>query len=187
MPLLPSLPDPAHLGDLIAAFPKGMRPLIAYVDALLRGESDLTIGERELIAAYTSALNACRFCHQSHALYTELFGVDPARIDALMADPDAAPYGEKMKPLLAYVAKLNSLPARLVPADAEAVLAAGWSEAALFDAIQINALFNLMNRMVEGAGVNFDYDRNPDAIPDRADRGKHAHTYLGFADRLGLD
>ncbi len=186
MPQLPSLPDPAHLGDLIAAFPKGMRPLMAYVDALLRGESDLTIGERELIAAYTSALNACRFCHQSHALYTELFGIDPALIDALMSDPDTAPYGDKMKPLLAYVAKLNTLPAKLVPADAEAVFDAGWSETALFDAIQVNALFNLMNRMVEGAGVDFDYDKNPDALPDRNARDKHAHTYLGFADRLGL-
>jgi AhpD family alkylhydroperoxidase len=36
-------------------------------ETLLRGESPLTSGERELIAAYVSHLNNCHFCHTSHA------------------------------------------------------------------------------------------------------------------------
>lgn len=186
MALFPSLPEPAGLGDLLERHPKGMGPLMAYLDALLRGESDLSVGERELIAAYVSGLNACTFCHSSHLLYAELFGIEPARLEALLEAPESAPFGAKLRPLLAYVEKLNRLPSRLVAADAEAVFAAGWSEAALFDAVQICGAFNLMNRLVEGAGVDFDYADNPDALPNRKDRRAHVHTYLGFAKRLGL-
>ncbi len=186
MALFPSLPSPAGLGDLLRRHPKGMGPLMAYLDALLRGESDLTIGERELIAAYVSGLNACTFCHSSHTLYAELFGISPASLETLLKHPESAPFGAKMQPLLAYVEKLNRLPARLVAMDAQAVFAAGWSEAALFDAVQICGAFNLMNRLVEGAGVDFDYSDNPDALPNRTARAKHDHTYLDFAKRLGL-
>jgi len=37
--------------------------------------------------------------------------------------------------------------------DAQAVFAAGWDEQALYDAICVCALFNFMNRLVEGMGV----------------------------------
>ena len=38
--------------------------------------------------------------------------------------------------------------------DANAVYNAGWSETALFDAIQVCAVFNLVNRLVEGTGIS---------------------------------
>ena len=157
MPLLPSLPNPAHLMDLYARFPRNVRPLMDYTDGLLRGDGELSIGTRELIATYVSALNACTFCAGAHRAYAEVFGIDAALIDALIADVETAPIEAKLRPLLAYVAKLNSLPSRLVQRDAQSVYDAGWSEAALYEAVQVCALFNMMNRIIEGTGVNFDY------------------------------
>ena len=58
-----------------------------------------------------------------------------------------------MKPLLAYVGKLTRTPAMMIQADADRVYAAGWDERALFDAVSICGLFNLMNRIVEGSGI----------------------------------
>jgi hypothetical protein len=86
-----------------------------------------------------------------------------------------------MRPLLAYVAKLNTLPSRLVQADADAVFAAGWDEAGLFHAIQVCAAFNLFNRLVEGAGVDFDYSGTEDSLTE-ADRSA---DYAGLARRIG--
>ena len=187
MPFLPSLPETAHLSDLLQLFPDGIRPLMEFTDILLRGESELSIGERELIATYTSALNACTFCYGSHRAYAELFSIDPDLIDALVADLDSAPVDENLRPLLAYTAKLNNLPAQLTKADAKAVFDAGWSEAALFDAVKVNALFNLYNRMNEGTGVNYDYAEHPHMRPGADnDASKHANSYLSFADRLEL-
>ena len=42
--------------------PETGRPLSELTEVLLRGPGTLTRGERELIAAYVSALNDCRYC-----------------------------------------------------------------------------------------------------------------------------
>jgi AhpD family alkylhydroperoxidase len=47
--------------------PETGRLLSELAEALLRGPGTLTRGERELIAAYVSALNDCRFCASSHS------------------------------------------------------------------------------------------------------------------------
>jgi hypothetical protein len=111
----------------------------------------------------------------------EALGVEPGLIEALLQDPATAPIDPDMRPLLAYVAKLNTLPSRLVQADADAVFAAGWDEAGLFHAIQVCAAFNLFNRLVEGAGVDFDYSGTEDSLTE-ADRSA---DYAGFARRIG--
>jgi AhpD family alkylhydroperoxidase len=43
------------------------KPLYELAGALLRGESTLSQGERELIATYVSHLNSCQFCMSNHA------------------------------------------------------------------------------------------------------------------------
>ena len=47
--------------------PETGRPLSELAEVLLRGPSTLTRGEQELIAAYVSALNDCRYCSASHS------------------------------------------------------------------------------------------------------------------------
>ena len=86
MALLPGLPNPAHLSDLFARFPDTVPPLMDITDAVLRSDSELSIADRELLAAYVSGLNACDFCMQSHAIYAETFGVEPHILDALLQE-----------------------------------------------------------------------------------------------------
>jgi uncharacterized peroxidase-related enzyme len=186
MALLPSLPDVSSLGDVLKAHPDGIAPLLEYINNVLRGDSQLTIGERELIAAYVSGLNACSFCHDSHKIYAEAFGIDPGTVEALLVNIDTAPVSENLKPIFRYVHKLNSMPPRLVSADVQAVLDAGWSEQSLFTAIQISGLFNMMNRLVEGSGVTFDYNANADAHPASVkSTDEMANSYLDFAKVIG--
>lgn len=188
MPFLPSPPEPAHLGDLFRRFPHGVKQLMDYTDILLRGDGELSIAQKELIAAYVSGLNACTFCLGSHVAYAELFGIDPGVIDALLRDPETAPVEDSLRPLMAYVAKLNTLPGKIVQADAEAVFDAGYSEKALYEAVQVTALFNMMNRIVEGSGVNFDYTAQPEAHPAHDSRPEqHKRSYADFGDRLAQD
>lgn len=190
MPFLRSLPEPAHLADLFTRFPGNVAPLMDYADGVLRGDGALSIGERELIATYVSALNACTFCTGSHRVYAEVFGIDGAVIDALVADPDTAPVDDRLRPVLAYVRKLNTLPSRMVQADVDAILEAGWSERAVVDAAQVSGLFNLMNRLIEGTGVDFDYADDPGRHPALGGRPEdHQHSYARFGApfRAGAD
>ncbi|EAQ23678.1 hypothetical protein ROS217_08369 [Roseovarius sp. 217] len=156
-----------------------------YTDGLLRGDGELSVGERELIATYVSALNACSFCTGAHRAYAEVFGIDGALIDALIEDFETAPVDERLRPVLAYVAKLNTLPSKLIKRDAQAVYDAGWSEAALYEAVQVCALFNMMNRIIEGTGVNFDYAEAPDGHPAAGSTpGDQAATYRRFGEMI---
>lgn len=160
--IFPSLPQPLEMKHIFQTFPATIKPLLEYHDRLLRDWSPLTVGERELIAAYVSGLNACTYCHGAHTLAAQAYGIDAAVFDSLMQDPDAAPIADKLKPVLAYVKKLTLTPTRIIAADAAAVYAAGWGEQALFDAISVCALFNFMNRIVEGSGMR----TNPLAAPE---------------------
>jgi len=61
-----------------------------------------------------------------------------------------------MKPVLRYAQKLTDTPASVTKADADAVFAAGWDETALYHTVTVTALFNFMNRLVEGLGIELD-------------------------------
>src|ERR1700750_3516909 len=58
--------EPGSRG-LLRYRPETGRPLSELAEVLLRGPSPLTRGEGELIAAYVSALNDCRYCSASHS------------------------------------------------------------------------------------------------------------------------
>ncbi|HST64623.1 MAG TPA: carboxymuconolactone decarboxylase family protein [Mycobacteriales bacterium] len=179
MPTLPSLPDEAVLMDVFAAHPAGVRPLLQLHEELLRGPSPFSVAERELIAAYTSGLNDCAYCHGVHTATAEAFGLPSGVLEAALTDLDSAPVDERLKPVLRYVATLTRTPARITPADAEPVYAAGWSEQALHDAIMVCGLFNLMNRMVDGHGIRAGADYYPVSGQRLKERG-----YVGLGDLL---
>jgi hypothetical protein len=61
MSYLRSLELDAGLLQIFQAFPEVARPLLEYHEVLLRGESPFSEAERELIAAYVSALNNCNY------------------------------------------------------------------------------------------------------------------------------
>lgn len=153
MSYLPSLPRDAVLLDVFKAYPDHARPLLDYHQVLLRSPSPLTVRDRELIAAYVSGLNACTYCHGVHTATAEAFGVPEGLLSDLLADVETAAIDARMRPVLRYVRKLTLTPSRMTPSDAEAVFAAGWDEQALHDAVSVCALFNLMNRLVEGLGI----------------------------------
>lgn len=170
MPVFGSLGDAPDLKALYRRFPESFAPLLEYHDRVLRDASPLTVAERELIAAYVSGMNACTYCHGSHLLAAQAFGIAPGVIEKLLAGDDDSGVDPRLTPILAYVGKLTLTPSQLTPADAQAVYAAGWEEQALFDAISVCGLFNLMNRMVAGAGITIDPMLQGDA--DKAARAR---------------
>ena len=180
MAYLKSLPRDAVLADVFKAFPDHAKIRMQYSEALMRGESPLSVGERELIAAFVSGLNACAYCHGVHEATARAFGLDEGLVARLIADGDAASADDRMKPILRYVRKLTLTPAKMVQSDADAVFAAGWSERALHDAISVCAWFNFMNRYVEGHGIKGD----PDAYRLAA-RRLHDDGYLANMKALG--
>lgn len=151
--MFPSLPEQPSMGDLFRRFPHSARPLLDYHDRVLRDASPLTVAQRELIAAYVSGLNSCGYCFGAHRSVARAFGIADDLFARLVDNVEEAPVEEAMKPLLEFAGKLTRTPSAMTASDAQAVYDAGWSEQALFDAISVCALFNLMNRLVEGVGL----------------------------------
>lgn len=156
MSFFPSLGPDAAVRNAMTLNPAASRLLIAYHTQILRGPSPLRPAERELIAAFVSGLNACTYCHGVHAATARAFGIDEAVLANLVSDPECGGVDEKLRPIFRYVRKLTLTPSRMVVADARQVFAAGWDERALHDAISVAALFNFMNRYVEGHGLALD-------------------------------
>lgn len=179
MPFFPSFPEDANPRTIFALAPERYHHWHRFCENLMRGESAFSLGERELIAAYVSGVNACRFCHGVHSQVAVAFGFPENTFEKLMDDIDGADVDAKMKPVLKYVHKLTLTPSRMVQADADAVFAAGWDESALHDAIAVCAMFNFMNRMLEGHGVYGD----PASF---AERGR-LKAEKGYADRSPLN
>ena len=174
MPFLPSLRPGSSLLDVFRAFPDTSKPLLEFHEVLLRGPSPFTEAERELIAAYVSSLNRCRYCQSVHTATAERLGVPQGAIGEIIGGLEAAPVSEKMKPVLRYARKLTETPAGVTRADAEAVLAEGWDETALYHTVAVTALFNFMNRLVDGLGIELDQAYVKPAAERLASRGYRA-------------
>ena len=173
MSYLSSLADDAKLMDVFKLYPETSRPLLDYHEVVMRGPSPFSVAERELIAAYVSGVNSCGYCHGVHTATAEACGVAEGAIPAAVLDVDSAPVPDNLRPVLRYVEKLTLTPAALTRADAEEVLAAGWDEHALHSAVMVCALFNFMNRMVEGHGIT--------AGPDYFAKSGKRLNELGYA------
>lgn len=171
MPLVRSLPENATLADLRAGYADLLELFRPYGERLMRGPSPFTPGERELIAAYVSGLNSCRFCFGVHSRVAEGFGIDAKVFAILIENADAASVAERLRPVLRYVRKLTEHPTRMTPHDAAAVYDAGWDDTALVHAIAVCAYFNMMNRLVEGAGIVGDAEAYGRAARGLIERG----------------
>ncbi|MFQ5703792.1 MAG: carboxymuconolactone decarboxylase family protein [Gemmatimonadales bacterium] len=158
MAFLKSLPQEGVLLNLFRMFPDTSLPLIQYHEVLMRGPSSFTVAERELIAAYVSGINSCSYCHGVHTATAERFGIDEGLLVQLLDDLDTAGIAEKMKPILRYAAKLTRMPSRVTQNDADTIFAAGWSDRALYETVSVCALFNFMNRLVDGLGITADVE-----------------------------
>ncbi|TBR11813.1 MAG: peroxidase [Rugosibacter sp.] len=148
-----SLPSHATVMDVFKLSPELTNPILDYHEVLLRGPSPLSIAERELIAAYVSGVNNCGFCHGAHTATAEACGIGKGLVKEFLADINHPELSEKMRPILSYVRKLTEVPSSITVEDVAAVFNAGWNEQALHHAIHVCALFNFMNRLVEGHGI----------------------------------
>jgi uncharacterized peroxidase-related enzyme len=119
----------------------------------MRGPSDWSIGERELMAAVVSQANDSPFCVAAHSATSTLWFRDAAKVTAALADLDTAPIGEPLRATLRMLAKLTS--EHTVGADdMRAVLAAGATASQIKDALAVALAFGITARLANA----FDFD-----------------------------
>jgi uncharacterized peroxidase-related enzyme len=120
-------------------------PLAAWTQAAMRGESEWTVGERELMAAMVATWNACPFCVGAHSAVA-LKAAPATSVDSVLDDFERAAISEKLKATLRFLHVLTVRPGEVTAANARAVLSAGVSAEALTDAIAVASLFAVTTR-----------------------------------------
>ena len=146
------------LTELRQAAPEVYSNVPPLGEALMRSDGPISRADRELIAAFVSALNECQFCHGTHKHVALAYGVDEPTLTALVQGDFASSVEPRLVPVLELARTLTQAPARLTEAHYDAVRAAGWDDDAIGCAIGITAYFNMMNRLVEGFGIQLPED-----------------------------
>lgn len=165
------LPDAARVAFYHKAFFNGS--MGAWTQKTMRGPSDWTIGERELMAAMVATWNSCTFCVGAHGAIAakEM----PRRlVDAALDDFQAADLPPGLKATLRFLEKLTLRPAEVKPDDAAAVLRAGVRPGAVEDAIAVASIFGIVTRYADTLAF---------AIPTQAEFDKAGDMLLkrGYA------
>lgn len=128
------------------------RPFVRWMQAVLRGPSEWSIGQRELFAAFTSHLNRCRYCIGDHSATSSQALHDGRLVEETLKDWRSAPLDPRTKAMLGLLEKLTLEPSQVTPQDMTSLRETGLSDEAIEDAIHICAIFNTLNRLADALG-----------------------------------
>ncbi len=119
--------------------PATAAPLNNLVQVLLHDKhtSTLTPGERELIAAYTSSLNECKYCANTHGAIAKhhLGGTENVVKDILAKNIDVTDVSDKMKALLRIAAKVQQSGKAVSETEIENAKTAGATDKEIHDTV----------------------------------------------------
>ena len=114
----------------------------------MRGPSDWSVADRELMAAFVSKVNNTEFCIAAHTATSALADKDGAKVSAALADLETAPLTEPLRSTLRMLGKLTRED-NVDADDMSTVLAAGVSEQQIKDALAVAFAFNVTDRLAD--------------------------------------
>ncbi len=139
------------ISGLLDYSPTTAAPLLLLAETLLRGESSLTSGEREMIAARVSYLNDCHFCHSSHAAAAVAhLGCDLSLMDDIKRDFQETEIPDKLRTLLNIAALVQKGGQYVTQEAIDAAKDTGATDREIHDTVLIAAAFCMYNRYVDG-------------------------------------
>ena len=134
--------------------PAEWRAFFAYHDAImLREDSSLTKGDREMIITATSAANHCLYCVVAHGALLRIFEKKPLVADQVAVNFRKADITPRQRAMLDFAMKVCLHSDTVEEADFLALHAHGFSDEDIWDIGAITAFFGLSNRMANLLGM----------------------------------
>jgi uncharacterized peroxidase-related enzyme len=157
--------------------PETAAPLNQLVQVLLHNpHPTLSQGERELIAAYVSTLNECKYCASTHgAIAKHHLNNNGQLVTDVVKNPETADISEKLKRLLHIAGKVQVSGKNVNTADIEAAKQEGATDLEIHDTVLIAAAFSLFNRYVDGLAT---WAPDDDAVYDSIGKQRADEGYL---------
>ena len=127
----------------------------------------LSMGERELIGTYVSALNDCHFCQTIHGAIASHHlgndrdgGSDWSLLQAVKCDYEQADISPKLKSLLTIATSVQKGGKNVTPEQVAAARAEGATDRDIHDTVLIAAFFCFCNRYVDGLATMTHHDED---------------------------
>jgi len=134
--------------------PAEWRAFFAYHDAImLREDSGLTKGDREMIVTTISAANNCLYCVVAHGAILRIYEKKPTVADQVAINYRTADITARQRAMLDFATKVNERAYEIDDADFEALHAHGFTDEDAWDIASVTAFFGLSNRMAGVAGM----------------------------------
>ena len=138
----------------LARRPAEWRAFFAYHDALmLREDSGLTKGDREMIITATSAANHCLYCVVAHGAILRIYEKKPLVADQVAVNYRKADITARQRAMLDFAMKVCLHSDTLDDSDFSTLHAHGFSDEDIWDIGAITAFFGLSNRMANMSGM----------------------------------
>jgi len=132
----------------LARRPAEWRAFFAYHDALmLREDSGLSKGEREMIVTTTSAANHCLYCVVAHGAILRIYEKKPLVADQVAINYRKADISPRQRAILDFAMKVCLHSDEVEEADFPALHAHGLNDEDIWDIASITAFFGLSNRI----------------------------------------
>jgi AhpD family alkylhydroperoxidase len=122
-----------------------------FTHEAMRGPSEWSAGDRELMAAYVSQANENTFCICAHSATARLAYRDGPRVAAALTDVESAPLDEGLRATLRMLGRLTR-EGKVDAADMCDVLSTGVSRQQVEDALAVCFAFNVTNRLADAFG-----------------------------------
>lgn len=138
----------------LARRPAEWRAFFAYHDALmLKEDSGLSKGDREMIVTTTSAANHCLYCVVAHGAILRIYEKKPLVADQVAVNHRKADISPRQRAMLDFAMKVCQASHMIEDADFEALHAHGFTDEDAWDIAAITAFFGLSNRMASFSGM----------------------------------
>jgi uncharacterized peroxidase-related enzyme len=132
----------------LAHRPAELRAFLAYHDALLlKEDSGLSKGEREMIIVATSGANQCLYCVVAHGAILRVYEKKPLIADQVAVNHRKADITPRQKAMLDFALKVTRASHEVGDTDFDGLRAHGFSDEDIWDIAGISAFFGLSNRM----------------------------------------
>jgi len=169
------LPDGNGIISLLMYDKETAKPLTDLAQTLLRRDSTLSQGERELIASYVSYLNGCKFCNGSHRECAAILLNDSKAVDEVEDKGWAGAPNQKMMYLLQIAGQVQRSGKHVTTESIMLAKKSGATDQEIHDTVLIAAAFCMYNRYVDGLATFL-----PDAAGLKRDGASIAKYGYGF-------
>ena len=120
---------------------------------MLREDSGLSKGDREMIVTTTSAANNCLYCVVAHGAILRIYEKKPLVADQVAVNYRKADISQRQRAMLDFAMKVCLHSDEIEEADFAALHAQGFNDEDIWDIAGITAFFGLSNRMASFSGM----------------------------------